>query len=113
MVRLHLRPGHCEGIAEGPSDGELGVEGDGEVVRHLVVDRPSGGHHGIDPHRQQGGHLGPGRATVEEDQLQAPMSSLGAEELRQAPGMRHAAPCPWTTPAAGSPVRHGRRSGRS
>ena len=76
--------GLLEGIAEGASGDELPVEIDRELAGRAVVDRPGGGHHDVDPLAEQLGHLGAGRAAVEEDQLQAP---LAAEVSRQPLGV--------------------------
>ena len=52
---------------------------------HLVVDRAGRGDHRGDAGPEQVGHLGPGRAAVEEDQLQAPLAPQEPRKPRRGP----------------------------
>src|SRR5271165_2942368 len=83
-------PRGLEGGGDGCAGGQLGVEGDREFPRDLIVDRPRRGDDGRHAGLQQTGDLGPRRAAVEEDQFQ--VASL-AQERGQALGVRNPSPC--------------------
>lgn len=90
MRGTHPSPRGLEGGGDGCAGGQLGVEGDREFPRDLIVDRPRRGDDGRHAGLQQTGDLGPRRAGVEKDQFQ--VASL-AQERGQALGVRNPSPC--------------------